>query len=99
MKKKKGIVGSTTACIVILSQDELRIANIGDCGVSVIRRNNYVFRSEEQQHSFNFPYQLGTASFDSPNDAQVTMEKKRGGGRRGWACFYNIYFVAIYSKG
>ncbi|CAO3669239.1 unnamed protein product [Rhizopus stolonifer] len=68
--QNEGIVGSTTACIVILSQDELRIANIGDCGVSVIRRNNYVFRSEEQQHSFNFPYQLGTASFDSPNDAQ-----------------------------
>ncbi|KAI9265999.1 phosphatase 2C-like domain-containing protein [Sporodiniella umbellata] len=66
----EGIVGSTTACIVILSQDELKIANIGDCGVSVIRKHNYVFRSEEQQHSFNFPYQLGTASFDSPQDAQ-----------------------------
>lgn len=69
--KQKGIVGSTTACIAILSQDELKIANIGDCGVSVIRKNNYIFRSEEQQHSFNFPYQLGTASFDSPSDAQV----------------------------
>ncbi|EIE90619.1 hypothetical protein RO3G_15330 [Rhizopus delemar RA 99-880] len=68
--QQKGIVGSTTACIAILSQDELKIANIGDCGVSVIRKNNYIFRSEEQQHSFNFPYQLGTASFDSPSDAQ-----------------------------
>ncbi|RCH79019.1 hypothetical protein CU098_006373, partial [Rhizopus stolonifer] len=66
----QGIVGSTTACIVILCQDELRIANLGDCGVSVIRANDYIFRSEEQQHSFNFPYQLGTASFDSPTDAQ-----------------------------
>ncbi|KAG0737456.1 hypothetical protein G6F57_010716 [Rhizopus arrhizus] len=68
--QNEGIVGSTTACIAILSQDELKIANIGDCGVSVIRKNNYIFRSEEQQHSFNFPYQLGTASFDSPSDAQ-----------------------------
>ncbi|GAA5812476.1 hypothetical protein MFLAVUS_005932 [Mucor flavus] len=68
--QNEGIVGSTTACIVILCQDELRIANLGDCGVSVIRQNDYIFRSEEQQHSFNFPYQLGTASFDSPADAQ-----------------------------
>lgn len=68
--QNEGIVGSTTACIVILCQDELRIANLGDCGISVIRRNDYIFRSEEQQHSFNFPYQLGTASFDSPSDAQ-----------------------------
>ncbi|CAO3623821.1 unnamed protein product [Mucor hiemalis] len=73
--QNEGIVGSTTACIVILCQDELRIANIGDCGISVIRRNDYIFRSEEQQHSFNFPYQLGTASFDSPSDAQVKRTK------------------------
>ncbi|KAI7898607.1 phosphatase 2C-like domain-containing protein [Cokeromyces recurvatus] len=68
--QNEGFVGSTTACIVILYQDELRIANLGDCGVSVIRQNDYIFRSEEQQHSFNYPYQLGTASFDSPMDAQ-----------------------------
>ncbi|KAG2192582.1 hypothetical protein INT47_006034 [Mucor saturninus] len=73
--QNEGIVGSTTACIVILCQDELRIANLGDCGVSVIRRNDYIFRSEEQQHSFNFPYQLGTASFDSPADAQLFTVK------------------------
>lgn len=68
--QNEGIVGSTTACIVILCQNELRIANLGDCGISVIRQNDYIFRSEEQQHSFNFPFQLGTASFDSPADAQ-----------------------------
>ncbi|KAG2217362.1 hypothetical protein INT45_012232 [Circinella minor] len=55
---------------IMLCQDELRVANLGDCGVSIIRRDDYVFRSEEQQHSFNFPYQLGTASFDYPSDAQ-----------------------------
>ncbi|KAF7726462.1 hypothetical protein EC973_008697 [Apophysomyces ossiformis] len=75
----EGIVGSTTACVVILCQDELRIANLGDCGVSVIRRNNFVFRSEEQQHSFNYPYQLGTASFDAPTDAQQFTVKVEEG--------------------
>lgn len=29
---------------------------------SVIRDTEYIFRSEEQQHSFNYPYQIGTRS-------------------------------------
>ncbi|CAO3656787.1 unnamed protein product [Mucor hiemalis] len=76
--QQEGIIGSCTACLAILRHEELRIANIGDCGISVIRHNDYIFRSEEQQHSFNFPYQLGTSSPDRPNDAQsftVAVEK------------------------
>ncbi len=30
-----------------------------------------VFRSEEQQHDFNFPYQLGSQSRDRPSHADV----------------------------
>ncbi|KAI9307075.1 phosphatase 2C-like domain-containing protein [Cunninghamella echinulata] len=71
LAEKEGIFGSCTACLAILRHDELRIANIGDCGISVIRHNDYIFRSEEQQHSFNFPYQLGTGSPDRPKDAQA----------------------------
>lgn len=59
----------------MLRDDELRIANLGDCGVSVIRRNEFVFRTEEQQHSFNYPFQLGTGSSDSPSDAQMFTVK------------------------
>ncbi|KAL1915895.1 uncharacterized protein VTP21DRAFT_6283 [Calcarisporiella thermophila] len=72
---RQGIVGSSTACIAILRDDELRIANLGDCGVSIIRQNDFVFRTEEQQHSFNFPYQLGTGSSDVPRDAQTFTVK------------------------
>lgn len=71
--KQEGIIGSCTACLAILRHEELRIANLGDCGISVIRHNDYIFRSEEQQHSFNFPYQLGTSSPDRPKDAQVNI--------------------------
>ncbi|KAL1920155.1 uncharacterized protein VTP21DRAFT_1301 [Calcarisporiella thermophila] len=77
--KKMGIVGSSTACIAILRDDELRIANLGDCGVSVIRQNDFIFRSEEQQHSFNYPYQLGTYSTDTPRDAQTFRVKVQKG--------------------
>ncbi|CDS12243.1 hypothetical protein LRAMOSA04438 [Lichtheimia ramosa] len=76
--RHENIVGSSTACVALLRNDELRVANLGDCGISVIRQNSYVFRNEEQQHAFNFPYQLGTNSPDKPKDAQefdIKVEK------------------------
>lgn len=68
--KTENFLGSTTALIAVLRGDELRIANLGDCGLMIIRNMEAVFRTEEQQHSFNFPFQLGTGSRDSPKDAQ-----------------------------
>ncbi|RGB34515.1 phosphatase 2C-like domain-containing protein [Rhizophagus diaphanus] len=64
------VIGSSTALIAILRDDELRIANVGDCGIGVIRYNEFIFRNEEQQHSFNYPYQLGTGSIITPKDSQ-----------------------------
>ncbi|KAG2226211.1 hypothetical protein INT45_003356 [Circinella minor] len=68
---REGVIGSSTACVALLRNDELRVANLGDCGISIIRQNSYIFRNEEQQHAFNFPYQLGTNSPDKPKDAQT----------------------------
>ncbi|KAM0755833.1 protein serine/threonine phosphatase 2C, partial [Meredithblackwellia eburnea MCA 4105] len=69
--KEEGVIGSSTALIAVLRNDELRLANMGDCCCSIIRGNDYVFRSEEQQHSFNYPFQAGTTSKDTPiKDAQ-----------------------------
>ncbi|MBW0508551.1 hypothetical protein O181_048266 [Austropuccinia psidii MF-1] len=69
--KLEGLLGSSTALIAILRNDELRIANIGDCCCSIIRGNDFIFRSEEQQHSFNYPVQIGTNSKSTPvKDAQ-----------------------------
>ncbi|KAJ3086574.1 hypothetical protein HK102_012896, partial [Quaeritorhiza haematococci] len=73
--EEEGLVGSCTALIVVLRNDELRIANLGDCGLMVLRNLVPIFRTEEQQHSFNFPYQLGTGSRDSPTDAQSFVVK------------------------
>lgn len=77
--KTQNILGATTACIAVLRHDELRVANIGDCGISIIRNNHYVFRSEEQQHAFNFPYQLGIRSRDQPHHAQSFAIKVQKG--------------------
>ena len=52
--------GSSTACIVALdrSKQTLHTANLGDSGFMVVRQGHVVHRSNEQQHSFNTPYQL-----------------------------------------
>ena len=57
--RKEGILGSSTALLAVLRGDELRVANLGDCVLLIIRDGDMLFRSTEQQHSFNFPVQLG----------------------------------------
>lgn len=54
------IIGSSTACVMILDRNEsiMRAANIGDSGYMVVRGGRIVHRSHEQQHYFNTPYQL-----------------------------------------
>ncbi|KAJ1557747.1 hypothetical protein HK405_015266, partial [Cladochytrium tenue] len=54
----EGFLGSTTAMLCILRDDELRVCTLGDCTLMVIRDGEPIFRTEEQQHSFNFPFQL-----------------------------------------
>ena len=53
-------VGSATALVAILNQNELSIANIGDSGFLVIRFKNgepyCPHKSKEQQHAFNIPF-------------------------------------------
>ncbi|KAJ3645640.1 hypothetical protein Zmor_023281 [Zophobas morio] len=57
---KKAILGSSTACVVILNRDNntLYTANIGDSGFMVVRKGRIIRKSEEQQHYFNTPFQL-----------------------------------------
>ena len=66
--------GSTTACVLCLEGEQLHAANVGDSGFMVVRENEIVFKSPPQQHSFNFPYQLGPKDkgYQTPNDAQVS---------------------------
>lgn len=68
--------GSTTACVLCLEGERLHAANVGDSGFMVVRENEIVFKSPPQQHSFNFPYQLGPKEkgYQTPNDAQVSSQ-------------------------
>ncbi|CAF1088207.1 unnamed protein product [Rotaria sordida] len=82
LEDKQCIIGSSTACIVALHNEEriLHTANLGDSGFVVIRKNTIVHRSQEQQHYFNSPFQLAIHPTvkdprliaDSPDLASVT---------------------------
>eukprot|EP00106_Octopus_bimaculoides_P010447 XP_014777889.1 PREDICTED: protein phosphatase PTC7 homolog [Octopus bimaculoides] len=57
------VAGSSTACIVSLHREERTVytANLGDSGFLVIRHDEVIHRSQEQQHYFNTPFQLAVA--------------------------------------
>ncbi|KAH9604298.1 hypothetical protein KSS87_004686 [Heliosperma pusillum] len=66
------IMGSSTACIVALTEQGINAINLGDSAFIVIRDGSTVFRSPVQQYGFNFPYQLASGSEgDSPSSGQV----------------------------
>ncbi|KFK28352.1 putative protein phosphatase 2c 55-like [Arabis alpina] len=66
--------GSSTACIIALTDKGLHAINLGDSGFTVVRDGTTVFQSPVQQHGFNFTYQLESGNGgDMPNSGQVFM--------------------------
>ena len=63
-------VGSSTCVIANLDEQKryLYTANLGDSGYLLLRKQGLdlitMYRSKEQQHSFNFPFQVGTGGDD-----------------------------------
>jgi protein phosphatase PTC7 len=71
-QKGAALLGSATVCLGIVDHrlNRLHVANLGDSGFLVYRRNSnksaktascagrVLIRSTEQQHAFNFPFQL-----------------------------------------
>jgi len=67
----QGIHGSSTCLLALLHDSTLSIAHLGDCCLLIVRGGEIIFRTDEMQHAFNFPLQLGTHSRDEPmKDAQ-----------------------------
>lgn len=55
------VMGSSTACVLVLNGSKLTASNLGDSGFMVIRAGQMVMATTQQQHSFNFPFQIGGA--------------------------------------
>lgn len=69
--QRQGLTGgSATALLAVLRDEELRIAHLGDCAVCLVRDGGIVYRSEEMQHGFNYPLQLGPSSPTLPVHAR-----------------------------
>ncbi|KAA8544937.1 hypothetical protein F0562_019668 [Nyssa sinensis] len=63
--------GSSTACIIALTDQGLHAINLGDSGFVVVRDGCTNLRSPLQQHDFNFTYQLETGNgCDLPTSGQ-----------------------------
>lgn len=60
----------------------LYTANLGDSGYLLLRKEGLdlvtLFRSKEQQHSFNFPFQVGTGG-DDPAKAETQLHDVKQG--------------------
>ncbi|KAK9129935.1 hypothetical protein Sjap_010422 [Stephania japonica] len=64
--------GSSTACIIALTDQGVHAINLGDSGFVVIRDGRTIFQSPVQQHGFNFTYQLECGIHgDLPSSGQV----------------------------
>ncbi|XP_057498694.1 probable protein phosphatase 2C 55 [Actinidia eriantha] len=64
--------GSSTACIIALTNQSLHAVNLGDSGFIIVREGCTIFHSPVQQHGFNFPYQLANGDGgDLPSSGQV----------------------------
>ena len=81
------VMGSSTACLILLHEGILETLNVGDSGFLLARpgeeggteRYKVVFKTTEQQHTFNMPYQLGTYSRDTPGDGDFkALEVRKG---------------------
>lgn len=54
-------VGSATVIVAMLETNgTLKIANVGDCGLRVIRGDRIIFSTSPQEHYFDCPYQLSS---------------------------------------
>lgn len=73
-------IGASTACVVGMdSAGRVFGINLGDSGTAIIRNNRMIFRTKEQQHFFNCPYQLSSDGEDTMQMGENVQSKVRDG--------------------
>ncbi|XP_054819281.1 probable protein phosphatase 2C 26 [Prosopis cineraria] len=54
-------IGSATVIVAMLEKNgTLKIANVGDCGLRIIRSGHVIFATSPQEHYFDCPFQLSS---------------------------------------
>ncbi|XP_010099454.2 probable protein phosphatase 2C 26 isoform X2 [Morus notabilis] len=74
-------VGSATVIVAMFERNGmLKIANVGDCGLRIIREGRVVFSTSPQEHYFDCPYQLSSEAIGQTyRDAMVNSVELREG--------------------
>ncbi|VFQ94544.1 unnamed protein product [Cuscuta campestris] len=75
------VLGSSTACILTLTDDGVISAvNVGDSGFAIVRAGSVEYKSPVQQREFNYPFQLGRGIWsDRPAvAARIKVEVRPG---------------------
>lgn len=65
--------GTTTVCVAEVYGRKLYGLNVGDSGLVVLREGKEVFSTSDQQHEFNYPYQVG---YDQLKDLDLAEKFK-----------------------
>jgi protein phosphatase PTC7 len=65
-------IGSSTACVVVVHQNVLYSANLGDSGFLIYRQGKILHKSQEQTHYFNAPFQLTILPDSCENEGFIT---------------------------
>jgi protein phosphatase PTC7 len=70
---RTNVQGSSTVCVLTLNGSTLCASNLGDSGFVIVRDGAPAFQSPQQQHNFNFPYQIGSADGGASDHPQSAM--------------------------
>ena len=81
------LLGSSTACVAVLYKGVLKTLNVGDSGFMVVKPRSkqahtydMVYRTKEQQHRFNMPFQLSFGPYsDKPSSGDAWEYKANPG--------------------
>lgn len=80
--KKTKSSGSSTICLCTLEGNHLKVANLGDSGMILLRYNHeeegskVISCTQEQQHEFNAPFQLANIPQDLLQNISEKMNLK-----------------------
>lgn len=67
--------GCPVTLATITGPRSVSILNLGDCGILVLRQDDVLYRTTEQQHYFNCPYQLPTDLPTAGLKAQLELQE------------------------
>lgn len=71
------LLGSSTICVAHLADNHIKVLNVGDSGLMIMRDGKIVFFSEQKMHGVNYPHQVSFHNSRDLEEAQYEDMKLR----------------------